>query len=358
MKENNVSLSKNGQVEETTSKKGINQTSKMLLVILIIIVTMFTLFFLITKWIIPEQQYKKIVGLIDSRHYQDAYAIIDDLAEKGLTIKKKHEIADMLIVKGEYDKAYEIYSAVGDNNAILQNKYDRAIQKIEQKDYKTAYSILKDLNYKDSESLKSKIQYQAADVGSVITFGSYEQDNNSENGEEEIEWIVLSKVGTKLLVISKCGLIRSRYNEKYGDVTWETSYIRERLNKSFFNDAFNSFEKNAIISSKVTADINESFKNINPGNDTIDKIFLLSIPEIEKYKDIYFCWERALPTLSSKPKDQTDWKDCIWWTRTPGAYQSYVTLIDEFGAIGNVGDQADKAAYVRPTMWIDYSTLT
>lgn len=355
MMKGNLSFPKYEQIKETTSKKRMNKTTKTLLITFIIMVVMVTFAIILTKLINPEQRYKRIINLIDSRHYQEAYKIIDNIGEKGLTTKRKHEIAELLTEKGEYEKAYEIYSAMGDNNAVLQSKYDRAIQKIEQKDYKTAYSILNDLNYKDSENLKSKIQYRAAEVGSVITFGSYEQDDNSENGQEEIEWFVLAKNGTKLLIVSKYGLIRSRYNEKYGDVTWETSYIRERLNTSFLNDAFNSFEQNAIVSSNVTADINESFRNINPGNDTIDKIFLLSIPEIKKYKDVCF-WVSCSPTLSSKQKDQKNWS-CLWWTRTPGAFESYVTLIDEFGVIGDIGDQADKAAYVRPAMWIDYSVL-
>lgn len=355
MIENNNNYLTDEKIEGTTNKKSMNQTIKILLIIFIIMVALFTVAFFLINFLIPEQRYKRIVNLIDSRQYQDAYAIMDNVGENGLTIKRKHEIADILTMKGEYDKAYEIYSAIGDNNAILQNKYDRAIQKIEQKEYKTAYSILNDLNYKDSENLKSKIQYRAAEVGSVITFGSYEQDDNFENGQEEIEWFVLAKNGTKLLIVSKYGLIRSRYNEKYGDVTWETSYIRERLNTSFLNDAFNSFEQNAIVSSNVTADINESFKSVNPGNDTVDKIFLLSILEIQKYEDVCF-WVSCSPTLSSKQKDQKNWS-CLWWTRTPGAFESYVTLIDEFGVIGDIGDQADKAAYVRPAMWIDYSVL-
>lgn len=30
-----------------------------------------------------------------------------------------------------------------------------------------------------------------ADVGSIVTFGRYEQDGNPDNGQEKIEWIVL-----------------------------------------------------------------------------------------------------------------------------------------------------------------------
>ena len=40
-------------------------------------------------------------------------------------------------------------------------------------------------------------------VGDTYKFGSYEQDNKTSNGKEEIEWIVLDKDGISLLLISK-----------------------------------------------------------------------------------------------------------------------------------------------------------
>lgn len=43
---------------------------------------------------------------------------------------------------------------------------------------------------KESYSLLEK-----AKVGDTVVFGSYEQDNNTKNGKEEIEWLVLKKNG-------------------------------------------------------------------------------------------------------------------------------------------------------------------
>ena len=43
-------------------------------------------------------------------------------------------------------------------------------------------------------------------VGDTITFGTYEQDNNTSNGKEAIEWTVLDKNGMSVLLISKQAL--------------------------------------------------------------------------------------------------------------------------------------------------------
>lgn len=52
-------------------------------------------------------------------------------------------------------------------------------------------------------------------VGSSIYFGQYEQDNNSGNGPEPIEWIVLDIQDDRALLISKYGLDIQPY--KYED---------------------------------------------------------------------------------------------------------------------------------------------
>ena len=48
----------------------------------------------------------------------------------------------------------------------------------------------------------------SADIGSYVTFGSYEQDGNTANGKEEIEWLILDRdrSGKSVLLISKLAL--------------------------------------------------------------------------------------------------------------------------------------------------------
>ena len=124
--------------------------------------------------------------------------------------------------------------------------------------------------------------YQA-EVGDIIRFGEYEQDNDLLNGKEPIEWQVLERDGDNILVISRYVLDARAYHDKINiDVTWETCSMREWLNGSFFENAFNEKQKERLLSTKVRAHANP-FENVYTGKDTIDKVFLLSTYEVLDY---------------------------------------------------------------------------
>ena len=59
-----------------------------------------------------------------------------------------------------------------------------------------------------------------------IIFGSYEQDNDTTNGREPIEWLILDKRDGKALVISKYALDCQPYNTEWVDVTREICSLR------------------------------------------------------------------------------------------------------------------------------------
>ena len=49
-------------------------------------------------------------------------------------------------------------------------------------------------------------------VGSMITLGHYEQDNDLTNGQEPIEWRVLNIEGDTVLLVSRYALDAQPYN--------------------------------------------------------------------------------------------------------------------------------------------------
>lgn len=160
---------------------------------------------------------------------------------------------------------------------------------------------------------------QNAEVGDIIRFGSYEQDNDPSNGQEEIEWIVLEKDGKAILLISKYALDCLPYNTTLTNVTWENCSLRRWLNATFFNEAFSSEERKIIISSTVTPEGNPSF-DISGGNYTIDKVFILSLAELDKYSilvgaDQYqgteYCFAQGAFNYYRNGKT-------LLWVRTPG----------------------------------------
>ena len=199
-----------------------------------------------------------------------------------------------------------------------------------------------------------KQKLSATEVGSVVFFGSYEQDNVASNGKEAIEWIILAKEGNRALLISRFALDCQRYNFYFADITWETSSLRKWLNGTFLNAAFSSAEQNSIVSSTVTADKNPSYST-SPGNDTTDKVFLLSITEAYKYFNSDEA-RKCAPTDNVKAKGAfiASNGNCYWWLRSPGYRSDHASYVISDGSVYNYGINVDESdGAVRPALWID-----
>lgn len=201
--------------------------------------------------------------------------------------------------------------------------------------------------------------FYALNVGDTLVFGSYEQDNDTTNGKEDIEWLVLAKENNRILVVSDKALDCKPYNQSRDVVTWETCSLRNWLNNDFINAAFTSEERAMIPTVIVSADMNPEH-NTNPGNATKDKVFLLSIVEAEKYftsdearncVPTEYAISNGAYTSDSYTKDGK--ATCWWWLRSPGYSHIYAADVNSGGVVyehGNFVDSDDIA--VRPAMWI------
>lgn len=128
------------------------------------------------------------------------------------------------------------------NTVIIPNgKYNDAITLMDAGNIVEAYEALVALEgYKDSTDKANSIydkykveKLKVAKVGDYVFFGAYEQDNNTANGKENIEWLVLEVKDGKALVTSKYALDCKPYNTSYTDVTWENCTLRRWLNNDF-----------------------------------------------------------------------------------------------------------------------------
>ena len=244
---------------------------------------------------------------------------------------------------------------------IMSGKYNSAMELYNAQKYEDAYKAFNSLNYKDSADkaaeclfVKQKAGLTNVNVGSTIKFGFYEQDNNTSNGKEEIEWKVLAVDGNKALVISQYALDCQKYNSTYTDTTWEKCSLRTWLNGTFYNAAFGSDHQKMIASSTVTADKNPSYST-SPGNNTTDKVFLLSITEVNKYfssdsarqcQGTAYCYAQGAYKASNG--------NCWWWLRSPGFDSSYAAGVDRGGSVDDFGDYVRSVSgAVRPALWIN-----
>lgn len=194
----------------------------------------------------------------------------------------------------------------------------------------------------------------AAKVGDEISYGTYQG--------ETIEWKVLDVKDGKALLISEKALDSQPYNIEYESVTWETCSLRTWLNGSFVDEAFSNKEQGLLVNVTVTADSNPEW-GTEAGNDTSDKVFLLSIDEVKKYLSgedrICEPTEYAISQGAHTSYDNSVGGNaiCWWWLRSPGKYTDLAAYV-YFGSFNgsvyfygnNVGSDDGS---VRPALWIN-----
>ena len=206
---------------------------------------------------------------------------------------------------------------------------------------------------------------------------------------DPIKWRVLNVNETEAFLLADEGLDNQKYNTyNITSMTWEKSTIRSWLNgydssvntcgedysgKSFINSAFTSSELSAI---KITNVVNaDNIKwDTKGGNDTQDKIFLLSESEVyntseaesygfEKSRSAYDNSRRSKSSIFAKAMGASARigdsyaGNCLWWLRSPGYYNSYAAVVDDVGEVYN-GTKCDVSTAwcaVRPAMYLDLS---
>ena len=200
-------------------------------------------------------------------------------------------------------------------------------------------------------------------VGNFVTFGTYEQDNNLENGKEPISWKILEIIGNKALLLSERGLDTRRF-DSYTNI-WKDSEIRSWLNDtisgSFYYDTFSDEEKAKIVPSIITTTINYGTENYT----SLDKIFLLSSSEVEQDLPVW-CDRLVYPTEYAKAngaRTSSSTSYCngnsyygsgTWWLRS-SSYDSnsqYVHFEDSGSEYFRDTWVWDTGNVVRPAMWI------
>ena len=223
--------------------------------------------------------------------------------------------------------------------------------------------------------------------GDTITFGHYEQDNDTSNGPEAITWKVLDVQDGKALIISEKILarVRHRYVEDgHGAVTWETSRVRQWLSEDFFDAAFSDEEKTAVYLTNVKSEPNPDYTDTDPGKDTQDYVFVLGLEQYDAYfaddGDLFdaiapytevarvgnpYAKDELVRTAKYYPmnnavRGNADGSAGWWWLRTVGqdyaADGNFMMRVDAAGKADGVGSDADCG--VRPAMWVDVDTLT
>lgn len=183
-------------------------------------------------------------------------------------------------------------------------------------------------------------------VGTEMEFGKYQLSNDTSSDKKPIEWTVIAREENKILLLSKQVLAFSSYaNAKRS--TWDQSIIREWLNNTLINTAFNDQEQQAMAIRTVIAE------RSGAGKLTHDKLFLLSQIEIEKY----------IPDSNSRftsPKDYSadqSTESCVWWLRSSANGSRYADVVNTQGEVDHAGVDTKELIGVRPALWLNLNQL-
>ena len=196
-------------------------------------------------------------------------------------------------------------------------------------------------------------QGAAVRVGDIIPFGEH-------------NWRVLDVQDGRALIITENVIEERAYHIGGGNITWEHSTIRSYLNNQFFN-SFNAADRARIAETRVVNNDNPWFGTPG-GNDTTDRIFLLSLEEVVRYfgdsgqlanqnhpnnHGWGFSDQYGTARIARNIHGHESW----WWLRSPGSNSHYAANV--FSSTGglNVGgliaSTGPVSGGVRPALWLE-----
>ena len=339
---------RNAEEKERKAKERRKRTLTIAAVVLVVIAC--AIAWCIPNVIIPNNKYQQAVALRESGEYDEAIALFTELGNyydaAAQVAETKYQKATNLNAFGKYDEAYAIYVTLTGYKDVdkLLSEDDNMIA--------AAAAAARDAKFA---------------VGNYVTFGTYPQ-TKAGNDATPIEWLVLARDGDKALLISRYGLDAQPYNKDNTIVTWETCTLRTWLNSTFYNKAFSSAEQAAILTTNVDNSENQCYSgwNASGGNNTQDKVFLLSYAEANKYFDVTHdnssnTKSRVAPTAYAIA--QGAWKDSSyetadgidagwWWLRSPGYSRRNAADVSHDGSL-HFARVNYASGSVRPALWVN-----
>ena len=242
--------------------------------------------------------------------------------------------------------------------AVKPSSKNQAAKTVKNTDKAVKPAVKQQTAKSTDKAVASKTAVPELKKGDYFKFGSYYQENSTK--KTPIEWLVLKKSGTKVLLISRYALDCKKYHNQYVDITWENSDLRKWLNGEFLKNAFTATEQKKIVVTKLANDNNANYGTFG-GNSTEDRVFCLSIAEAGSlFKNDES--RKCVPTPYALGKGC--WKSsenfingrgcCFWWLRSPGGNQNLATDVLTDGALHLSGDYVDHGnRAVRPALWVN-----
>lgn len=199
----------------------------------------------------------------------------------------------------------------------------------------------------------------ALQVGDIVTFGRYEQDNDLDNGAEPIEWRVLLIDGGDAQLVSQYALDAQPWNKGDARAKWTKCTLRTWLNDEFYNAAFDEAEKAVIVTKEIP-----NYEELN----TADPVYLLSCDEAKRLFSSHQD-RMVLPTQYAISRGIYQSKkygpgNAQWWLRTHSWEDDHkAAYVAGSGGVmtcgGTTDGRVDNAKWaVRPAIYVSVDALS
>ncbi|MCL2636875.1 MAG: DUF6273 domain-containing protein [Oscillospiraceae bacterium] len=183
----------------------------------------------------------------------------------------------------------------------------------------------------------------------VLVLGLTACNTNTVANEKEIiqfggrDWRIIDRQEDKVLIISEEIIEIKKYHAERVEITWEYSTIREYLNGEFIENNFTPEEQSRIIETIIINNDNPYGSLASGGNDTTDKVFLLSLDEA----NLYFTNDSERIAFYGSGREY--W----WWLRTPALGGEGAVIVGIRGEpSNNGGNYIELSSGIRPALWI------
>ena len=271
---------------------------------------------------------------------------------------KKIEFEDNLFVTTEldrYDESPYVREYIESRGGIIKNSVTKGTNYLIYQDgaeettkYKKALELVQEKGLEINILPLSMFKFLCKGK-KIVEFGSYPFE--ADGTKQPIKWAVLKQEGNKALLLSAYGLDAKPYDKEGGE-TWENCTLRKWLNEDFYNIAFSDEEKKRIHLTAVRNAYKPTYGK--PGNDTEDRIFLLSIEEAKRYLTKIGRETRPTPYAVKQGAFESLSGITEWWLRSPGRNTGFTARVNHGGGVDDFGSYVDlRNDAVCPALWID-----
>lgn len=151
--------------------------------------------------------------------------------------------------------------------------------------------------------------------------------------------IAVAEDGGRVLLLSQAAVANKPYHLPIEDITWEGCRLRQWLNQGFFASLPERL-RSQVVETMIENPDNPHYQTPG-GNPTSDRVFLLSLAEVEEYLP-----NRADRVIAYPGSDG-------WWLRTPGNLARNTAFVANNGAIRDLGCGIGRyVRAVRPALWV------